>query len=238
MKFGVVVFPGSNCDDDMVHVAGDVLGMEVRKIWHKETSLGDFETGDCIVLPGGFSYGDYLRCGALAGLSPIMSAVKRFASEGGLVIGICNGFQILCESGLLPGVLLGNENQKFICKNVHLRVETNQSPFTCLTKRGDILEIPIAHAEGNYFAEPDVLDDLEKHDQILFRYCSPEGVVDHTWNANGAARNIAGICNRDRNVFGLMPHPERASESVLGNQDGKILFESIVQASHQLVSVS
>ena len=238
MKFGVVVFPGSNCDDDMVHVAGDVLGMEVRKIWHKETSLDDFESGDCIVLPGGFSYGDYLRCGALAGLSPIMDAVKKFAAEGGLVIGICNGFQTLCESGLLPGVLLRNENQKFICKNVYLRVETNQSPFTSLTKRGDILKIPVAHAEGRYYADPEILEDLEKHDQVLFRYASEDGEVNSSTNLNGASMNIAGICNRERNVFGLMPHPERASEDVLGNSDGKILFESIIQASHKLVTVS
>ncbi len=238
MKFGVIVFPGSNCDDDMFHVLGDVLHMEVRRIWHKETSLDDFELGDCIVLPGGFSYGDYLRCGALAGLSPIMSAVKDFANSGGYVLGICNGFQILCESGLLPGVLLANENQKFVCKNIFLRVENNQTAFTTHTEKGTVLKIPIAHADGRYFASEEELNELEANQQILFRYCSPEGNITPEWNPNGALRAIAGICNKEKNVFGLMPHPERASEDILGNRDGLVLFESIISAAHQMVVVS
>lgn len=228
MKFGVVVFPGSNCDDDMIHVLGDVMKSEVVKIWHKETGLPGFEKTDCIVLPGGFAYGDYLRCGALAGLSPIMSAVKEFAAQGGLVVGICNGFQVLCESGLLPGVLLANNNQKFICKNVHLKVENNETDFTRLTSKGEILRIPIAHAEGRYYADENILDQLESNNQILFRYCSPDGEVTNEYNPNGASRNIAGICNAGRNVFGMMPHPERASEEILGNTDGRILFESLL----------
>lgn len=238
MKFGVVVFPGSNCDDDMFHVLGDVMQMEVKKIWHKETSLEGFEAGDCIVLPGGFSYGDYLRCGALAGLSPIMSAVKEFAASGGYVLGICNGFQILCESGLLPGALLANENQKFICKNIYLKVENNDTAFTSLTEKGDVLKIPIAHAEGRYYASEKELNELEANHQVLFRYCSPQGEVIPEWNPNGASRAIAGICNKERNVFGLMPHPERASEEILGNKDGLILFESIISAAHQMLSLS
>lgn len=234
MKFGVVVFPGSNCDDDMVHVLGDVMHSEVVKIWHKETGLPGFDKNDCIVLPGGFSYGDYLRCGALAGLSPIMAAVKEFANQGGLVIGICNGFQILCESGLLPGALLLNDTQKFICKNVFLRVENNETPFTKLTQKGDVLKIPIAHAEGRYFADENILNDLEKNNQILFRYCGPSGEISDEFNPNGTSRSIAGICNANRNVFGMMPHPERASEMILGNADGKILFESLLRENLQL----
>jgi phosphoribosylformylglycinamidine synthase len=234
MKFGVVVFPGSNCDDDMIHALGDVMHSEVIKIWHKETSLAQFSPNDCIVLPGGFSYGDYLRCGALAGLSPIMAAVKEFASNGGMVIGICNGFQILCESGLLPGALLINENQKFICKNVFLRVENCDTAFTNLTKVGDVLKIPIAHAEGRYYADEAILDKLEANNQVLFRYCGPNGELSQKFNPNGTSRSIAGICNENRNVFGMMPHPERAAENVLGNQDGKILFESLLAMQNQM----
>ncbi len=233
MKFGVVVFPGSNCDDDMIHVLGDVMQSEVVKIWHKETGLPGFSKSDCIVLPGGFSYGDYLRCGALAGLSPIMAAVKDFAAQGGFVLGICNGFQILCEAGLLPGALLLNDNQKFICKNVHLKVENNHTAFTKLTQKGDVLKIPIAHAEGRYFADENTLDDLEKNNQVLFRYCSADGTVSDEYNPNGTSRNIAGICNINGNVFGMMPHPERASELILGNADGKILFESLLNMEFQ-----
>ena len=230
MKFGVVVFPGSNCDDDMVHVLGEVMGQEVKKIWHKETSLDDFETTDCIVLPGGFSYGDYLRAGAIARFSPIMQAVIEFAHRGGLVWGICNGFQILCEAGLLPGVLLRNANQQFICKNVHLKAMSSHSPVTKLIPGNQVLKIPIAHAEGRYFASDEVLESLQANDQILFKYCTPEGEINAVANPNGALHNIAGICNAGRNVVGMMPHPERASESVLGNTDGRILFESLLNA--------
>lgn len=233
MKFGVIVFPGSNCDDDVVHVIGDVFHTDVTKIWHKETGLPNFSTSDCIVLPGGFSYGDYLRCGALAGLSPIMSAVKDFANAGGTVIGICNGFQILCEAGLLPGALLQNENQKFICKNVFLKLENNKTRFTHKTQMNEILKIPIAHADGRYYADEETLKALEENKQVLFRYCGPNGEVTPAYNPNGSSNNIAGICNANRNVFGMMPHPERASESILGNDNGKILFESILlQKAH------
>ncbi len=225
MKFGVIVFPGSNCDDDMVHVLGDVMRQQVTKIWHKDTHLPDL---DCVVLPGGFSYGDYVRAGAIAQFSPVMRAVKAFAQDGGYVFGVCNGFQILCESHLLPGVLLRNANQQFICKNVWLRPVTNNSPITTDLNLNKALKIPIAHAEGRYFADEKTLDALESNDQVLFRYCTPEGAVKAEANPNGAARNIAGICNERRNVFGMMPHPERASENVLGNEDGRGLFESLV----------
>lgn len=224
MKFGVIVFPGSNCDDDMVHVLGDVMGEEVVKLWHKNTTLPDV---DCVVLPGGFSYGDYVRAGAIAQFSPIMQAVKAFAAEGGYVFGVCNGFQILCEAGLLPGVLLRNANQQFICENVWLKPETRRSPITAGLDLDRALKIPIAHAEGRYFADAPTLDRLEANGQVLFRYCTPEGVVSAAANPNGAERNIAGICNEKRNVFGMMPHPERAAEAVLGNTDGRGLFESL-----------
>jgi len=228
MKFGVIVFPGSNCDDDMVHVLGDVMGQEVTKIWHKDKDLHGFGDGDCVVLPGGFSYGDYVRAGAIAQFSPVMRAVKAFAAAGGYVFGVCNGFQILCESHLLPGVLLRNSDQQFICKNVWLRPVTNNSPITAGLDLTKALKIPIAHAEGRYFADEKTLDALERNDQVLFRYCAPDGEITAAANPNGAARNIAGICNERRNVFGMMPHPERASESVLGNEDGRGLFESLV----------
>lgn len=225
MKFGVIVFPGSNCDDDMVHVLGDVMGEEVVKLWHKNTTLPDV---DCVVLPGGFSYGDYVRAGAIAQFSPIMQAVKTFAANGGYVFGVCNGFQILCEAGLLPGILLRNANQQFICKNVWLKPETNRSPITAGLELDRALKIPIAHAEGRYFADPQTLDRLEANDQVLFRYCTPAGAVTPDANPNGAERSIAGICNEGRNVFGMMPHPERAAEAVLGNTDGRGLFESLI----------
>lgn len=229
MKFGVIVFPGSNCDDDMVHVLGDVMGQEVVKIWHKETALpSDFGSGDCIVLPGGFSYGDYVRAGAIARFSPVMNAVKAFADAGGYVFGVCNGFQILCECGLLPGVLLRNQNLQFICKNVHIKPVTQDSMITDGLDLDAALKIPIAHAEGRYFADEATLDALEKNNQVLFRYCDEAGNVTEASNPNGALRNIAGICNEKRNVFGMMPHPERASETVLGNTDGRGLFESLV----------
>jgi phosphoribosylformylglycinamidine synthase len=212
----------------MVHVVGDVMGCEVTKLWHKNKDLAGLGTGDCVVLPGGFSYGDYVRAGAIAQFSPIMRAVQEFAAAGGYVFGVCNGFQILCESGLLPGVLLRNSNQKFICDNVWIRPVTNQSPVTSGLDLKKALKIPIAHAEGRYFADEATLDHLERNDQILFRYCTPEGRITAASNPNGAARNIAGICNDRRNVFGMMPHPERASEQVLNNRDGLGLFESLI----------
>ncbi|HEY3386511.1 MAG TPA: phosphoribosylformylglycinamidine synthase subunit PurQ [Saprospiraceae bacterium] len=227
MKFGVVVFPGSNCDDDMMHVLGSVLGADVQKLWHKDTALEGFTSEDCIVLPGGFSYGDYLRAGAIARYSPIMQAVISFANNGGKVWGICNGFQILCESHLLPGALVRNKDQKFISKNIHLRVETTDSLITNKCQKGQILKMPIAHAEGRYLTDADGLTALQDNDQILFRYCNPDGEL---FSDNGAMDNIAGICNRQRNVFGMMPHPERASESILGNTDGLVLFQSIYEA--------
>ncbi len=231
MKFGVVLFPGSNCDDDMMHVLGNVMQAEVRKLWHKDQNLDDFNTEDCIILPGGFSYGDYLRCGAVARFSPIMQAVVDFANRGGYVFGICNGFQILCESGLLPGVLLRNENQKFICKNIFLKTITNKSLLTADLDKKQALKIPIAHAEGRYFADEKTLDTLEKNNQILFKYCDENGKITKEANPNGTSRNIAGICNTKRNIFGMMPHPERASESILSNEDGKLLFASLLNAT-------
>lgn len=230
MKFGVIVFPGSNCDDDMVHVLGDVMGRDVVKIWHKDKDLPGFGPEDCIVLPGGFSFGDYVRAGAIAQFSPIMASVKAFAAAGGNVFGVCNGFQILCEAGLLPGVLLRNANQKFICRNVWLRAVTNNSPLTAELDLRKPLKIPIAHAEGLYYADEKTLDRLEQNDQVLFRYCTPEGRISAEGNPNGAMRHIAGICNERRNVFGMMPHPERASEAVLGNSDGKGIMESLLSA--------
>jgi phosphoribosylformylglycinamidine synthase len=228
MKFGVVLFPGSNCDDDMMHVLGSVMGAEVVKLWHKDKDLNGFDTSDCIILPGGFSYGDYLRCGAVARFSPIMQSVIDFANRGGYVFGICNGFQILCESGLLPGVLLRNASQKFICKNVYLKTITSKSLLTEQLDKKQPLKIPIAHAEGRYHADDETLQQLIKNDQILFQYCNENGKVNEAANPNGATLNIAGICNAKRNVFGMMPHPERASESILGNSDGRLLFESLL----------
>ncbi len=231
MKFGVIVFPGSNCDDDMDHVLGEVMGQDVVKIWHKNHDLPEgFGSEDCVVLPGGFSYGDYVRAGAIAQFSPIMQAVKAHAAAGGYVFGVCNGFQILCESGLLPGVLLRNGGQKFICNNVWIKVVTHNSPITEGLELGQALKMPIAHAEGRYYAEDKVLDALERNDQVLFRYCDSNGHETPESNPNGATRNIAGICNEQRNVFGMMPHPERASEDVLANTDGRGLFESLLAA--------
>jgi len=227
MKFGVIVFPGSNCDDDMIHVLGTVLGHEVRKVWHKEEKLYDFDKTDCIIVPGGFSYGDYLRCGAIARFSPIMKEVVRFANDGGYVWGICNGFQILCEAGLLPGVLMRNSNQKFICKNIHLNVKTTNSAITSGYQKDEVLKIPIAHAEGRYHTDSDTLASMERNDQILFTYSNENGEETEAANVNGSLGSIAGICNKNRNVFGMMPHPERASESILGNSDGKRMLESL-----------
>lgn len=228
MKFGVIVFPGSNCDDDMVHIIGSVMGQSVQKIWHKEQSLEGFTSEDCIIVPGGFSYGDYLRSGAIARFSPIMQSVIRHGEEGRLIFGICNGFQILCEAGLLPGVLLKNTSQKYISKNVHLRVETNQRILTRSTEFHDVLTMPVAHGDGRYHCDPETLEMLKKNDQILFRYSDPDGNVNDTTNINGSVENIAGICNTQGNVFGMMPHPERAAEDIVGLCDGKILFEGIL----------
>ena len=214
MKFGVVVFPGSNCDRDMQDALAQDLGREVIMLWHKDKDLSMFTTDDCIVLPGGFSYGDYLRCGAIARFSPMMQSVIDFANRGGKVLGVCNGFQILCESGLLPGVLLQNANQQFICKNVFIK-----NPAT------GALKIPIAHGEGRYFADQKTLDALEANGQIIFTYCDENGNEAEASNPNGATKNIAGISNAAKNVFGMMPHPERATSSVLGNIDGKKVFE-------------
>lgn len=213
MKFGVVVFPGSNCDRDMIEALQNDLKQEVIPLWHKDKDLSMFSTEDCIVLPGGFSYGDYLRCGAIARFSPMMQSVIDFANRGGKVLGVCNGFQILCESGLLPGVLLRNANQKFVCKNVFIK-----------TQDGDALKIPVAHGEGRYFASDEVLADLNKNNQVIYRYCNESGAVDEASNPNGTTDNIAGICNASRNVFGMMPHPERACSADLHNTDGKEVF--------------
>jgi phosphoribosylformylglycinamidine synthase len=225
MKFGVVVFPGSNCDDDTVHILGDVLGQSVVKLWHKETNL---QGADFLVLPGGFSYGDYLRSGAIARFSPIMDAVIRHANDGGYLLGICNGFQILVEAGLLPGVLLRNEGQTFISRNTYLKPETTDSLFTSELDPNRAYRVPIAHAEGRYFADADTLRQLNDNDQILFRYCDAAGRVTPEANPNGSLENIAGICNAGRNVFGLMPHPERAAEPHVGNTDGRRLLESLL----------
>jgi len=213
MKFGVVVFPGSNCDRDMQDAIQNDLNKEVVMLWHKDKDLGMFTTDDCIVLPGGFSYGDYLRCGAIARFSPMMQSVIEFANKGGRVLGVCNGFQILCESHLLPGVLLQNANQQFICKNVNIT-----------SADGGIYKVPIAHGEGRYFADEKVLDELEQRNQVIFRYCNEKGVTDNFCNPNGACRNIAGIRNKEGNVFGMMPHPERATSEALGNLDGRKIF--------------
>jgi len=227
MKFGVIVFPGSNCDRDMMHVLGNVMGCEVKSIFHKETSLDGFSTRDCIILPGGFSYGDYLRTGAIARFSPIMDAVIEFANNGGKVFGICNGFQILCEAGLLPGALLRNTNMKYVCKNIYLRTETKNALLTQGIAPGTVLKIPIAHGDGRYYADKATMKKLKDNDQILFKYCDAKGDVTEEANPNGSLENIAGICNEGRNVFGMMPHPERASEDDLGNSNGKLLFDSL-----------
>jgi phosphoribosylformylglycinamidine synthase len=228
MKFGVVVFPGSNCDKDMIHVLQNVLQQEVKILWHKDADLQGLTTEDCIILPGGFSYGDYLRCGAIARFSPIMQEVIAHANKGGYVWGICNGFQILCESGLLPGALLRNSNQKFMCKNVYLTATHNESALTQGITQDEVLKIPIAHAEGRYYADEATLKQMRKNGQILFQYCDEEGDVTPESNPNGTMMNIAGICNEGRNVFGMMPHPERAAEEDLKNTDGLKLFESLL----------
>ncbi len=225
MKFGVVVFPGSNCDKDMIYVLETLYKQEVVSLWHKDT---DLQNCDFIILPGGFSYGDYLRSGAIARFSPIMEKVIEFANNGGYVMGVCNGFQILCESGLLPGALLHNNSHKFICKNVYLSTQTNRS---CITDRVNLdkpLSIPIAHGEGRYFADAETLQQLNDNEQVIFRYCDKNGNVTNESNPNGAVENIAGICDAGRNVFGMMPHPERAADQELKNTDGGFIFESII----------
>lgn len=229
MKFGVVVFPGSNCDDDMVYVLEELLGAQVSKVWHKDYTLDGFEAEDCIILPGGFSYGDYLRSGAIARISHIMDAVIGHANRGGLVFGICNGFQILCESGLLPGALLSNQNQKYISKNVHLRVETNDRLLTSSLEPGVVLTMPVAHGEGRYYCDQETLRELLDNDQVIFRYSNAAGEVNDSTNLNGSLDHIAGICNKAGNVFGMMPHPERAAESVVGLDDGLILFQNLLK---------
>jgi len=224
MKFGVVVFPGSNCDYDCWWAIKKVTGEKVDFIWHKEENIEEF---DCIVLPGGFSYGDYLRAGAIARFSPVMRKVKEFAQKGGLVIGICNGFQILLEAGLLPGAMRKNKNLLFICKYTYIKVENNLTPFTKLFKKGEVAKIPIAHFEGNYYVDEKTLSEMKKNNQIIFRYCNKEGKITEDSNPNGSVEAIAGICNKGKNVLGMMPHPERCSEAILGSEDGKLIWESI-----------
>jgi phosphoribosylformylglycinamidine synthase len=225
MKFGVVVFPGSNCDHDAHYALGTVLGQPVDWIWHQSEDVAGF---DAIILPGGFAFGDYLRTGAIARFSPVMKAVERFARAGGLVLGICNGFQVLCEAGLLPGALVRNSGLRFICRHVCLRVETTETPFTCAAERGAVLKIPIAHGEGGYVCDDATLGELERNGQVVFRYTSPDGRDDAAGNPNGSLANIAGISNRERNVCGLMPHPERAAEQAVGSADGLVVLRSMV----------
>ena len=224
MKFGVVVFPGTWSDKDCFYVIDQVLHQPVEYIWHKDTNLTGF---DCIILPGGFSYGDYLRCGAIAKFSPVMKSVEAFANAGGLVYGICNGFQILCESGLLPGVLIRNDHLQFRCEWTNLRIENSDSPFTSKAETGQVISVPISHGEGNYFADGATLDEIEKNDQVIFRYSSPEGCIDMDNNPNGSLNNIAGITNSEGNVLGMMPHPERCCDPLLGSTDGEVIFRSI-----------
>jgi phosphoribosylformylglycinamidine synthase I len=227
MKFGVIIFPGSNCDHDAYWAFQEVCGQPAAMLWHDSH---DLENCDVIVVPGGFSYGDYLRTGAIARFSPSMQSVRAFADSGGLVLGICNGFQILCEAHLLPGVLLRNKSLKYVCKAVHVRVESTATPFTQGLTKGEVLEIPIGHGEGNYFCDEATLKKLHQRDQVLFRYCTPQGEITQEANPNGSLENIAGICNEGRNVLGMMPHPERASEEILGMRDGLKLLRSLVES--------
>ncbi len=227
MKFAIVVFPGSNCDHDAHYALTEVLGYEADFVWHKET---DLHGADAVVLPGGFSYGDYLRSGAIARFSPVMASVVDFAAAGQPVLGVCNGFQVLLEAGLLPGGMRRNRDLKFICQYVHLRVEQTDTLFTRNARVGQVLRIPIAHGEGNYYAPPDAMARLEANRQVIFRYTAPDGALDDAWNINGSTAAIAGICNEARNVVGLMPHPERACELVVGSTDGRVILESVVTA--------
>ena len=227
MKFGVIVFPGSNCDHDAYHAISKYVGQPVDFIWHKQTDLSGY---DAVIVPGGFSYGDYLRAGALARFSPVMKAVKDFAAQGKFVFGICNGFQILCEAGLLPGALMQNKNLHYICKHINIKVENADTPFTSEVEREKVLSIPIAHAQGNYTCDDETFEQLEENNQIVFRYCDEDGELSDAANPNGSRSNIAGICNLDRNVIGMMPHPERACEELLGSNDGRAIFSSLTKA--------
>ena len=235
MKFGIVVFPGSNCDEDALHAAKDLFGHDAEYLWHKDA---DLKSADVVILPGGFAHGDYLRTGAMARFSPIMGPVRTFAERGGPVLGICNGFQILLEAGLLPGAMLRNKGLKYRCEHVHLRVEQTDTPFTAAATRGQILRIPIGHGEGNYFAPPDMLKRIEANRQVILRYTDPQGRVDETWNPNGSVNGIAGLCSEGRNVVGMMPHPERACEPLLGGVDGRVVFESIALAFRSAESLA
>ena len=235
MKFGVIVFPGSNCDHDCYHIIKHVLQQEIDFLWHKDTLEGNY---DCLILPGGFSYGDYLRPGAISRFSPIMDSLSKFAKKGGLVIGICNGFQVLMEAGLLPGAMIRNQSLKFICKNVTVKVENGNTPFTGNLCQGNLLTIPIAHADGNYFADQETLNNLVENKQIVFKYSSPDGEINDEANPNGSCLNIAGVCNKEGNILGLMPHPERCSESILGNQDGLKIFQSILSSNGSQIKSS
>jgi phosphoribosylformylglycinamidine synthase I len=227
MKFGVVVFPGSNCDHDAFYAIGNVLQKPVEFIWHQSENLANC---DAMILPGGFAFGDYLRTGAIARFSPVMKSVEKFAKGGGMVLGICNGFQILCEAGLLPGAMMRNSGLRYICRHVHIRIEQTNTPFTSAAQKGQVLKMPIAHNDGNYTCDDTTLAELEKNRQVIFRYTTPDGSDDNAGNPNGSMANIAGVCNRERNVAGLMPHPERAVESALGSNDGLVVFQSMVEA--------
>ena len=235
MKFGVVMFPGSNCDHDTYHVISKVIGQPVDFLWHRQNTVADC---DAVILPGGFSYGDYLRTGAIARFSPVMGAVKEFASRGGLVMGICNGFQILCEAGLLPGALLRNKDLRFICDHINIRIEATDTPYTNRCQRGQVLSVPIAHGDGNYFCDGETLAELQHENRIIFRYSAANGNLEADANPNGSLDNIAGICNRERNVLGMMPHPERASEQLLGSSDGRIIFYSLADTLAELAKAS
>jgi phosphoribosylformylglycinamidine synthase subunit PurQ / glutaminase len=228
MKFGVIVFPGSNCDHDAYNVVAEIAKQPCSMIWHESE---DLQGADAIIVPGGFAYGDYLRTGAIAAFAPAMKAVKKFAAQGGLVIGICNGFQILCEAGLLPGALMRNAGLKYICKQVHLRTETTDTPFTHTLRKGEVLMIPIGHMEGNYFCDAETLKQLQSQQRVVFRYATPEGEITAAANPNGSLDNIAGICSEGRNVLGMMPHPDRSSEGLLGSADGLKLFQAMVASS-------
>ncbi|MCS7224625.1 MAG: phosphoribosylformylglycinamidine synthase subunit PurQ [Armatimonadetes bacterium] len=234
MRFGIIVFPGSNCDRDCWYVVTQGLGQDARFVWHQETDISDI---DAVMLPGGFSYGDYLRVGAIARFSPVMNAVRRFAEDGGLVIGICNGFQILVEAQMLPGAFLRNAGLRFRCRPTFIRVENNATPFTVLCRPGQVLQIPIAHADGRYYADEATLNQLEKEGRIVFRYCDPSGQVTESANPNGSARNIAGLINETGNVLGMMPHPERASSKLLGSEDGLWIWKSLIHSFQTCGSV-
>ena len=234
MRFGIVVFPGSNCDEDAFHAARDVFGQDAEYLWHKDA---DLKGADVLILPGGFAHGDYLRTGAMARFSPIMREVRAFADRGGPVLGICNGFQILLESGLLPGAMLRNRGLKYRCEHVHLRVEETDTPFTSAARAGQVLRIPIGHGEGNYFAPPEMLQRIEANRQVILRYTDPEGRLDDASNPNGSVNAIAGLCNDARNIFGMMPHPERACEALLGGVDGRAIFDSILGRFRSAASI-